>query len=270
LEIIGVASRRSRSGKTTVVENLVRELKGRGYRVGTLKHIPKDDFTIDSEGTDTWKHARAGAEVVVALSKNEVAYILPSDREVPLEDVIRNLEAVSELDYLLVEGFKKADMPRIVVASSVEEAKALVDDKTIAVSGLVAAEDDVILDPGVPVIDATKDIAKLADLIDREEKRLDRIRKRLPGLDCGDCGHQDCDAMARGILEGSSGFADCVILAAGRPISIRVGDREVPMGAFVQKMVKNTLLGMVGSLKGTALTPGEVLEIKITIREEDL
>jgi molybdopterin-guanine dinucleotide biosynthesis protein B len=268
LEIIGVASRKSKSGKTTVVENLVAELKKRGLRVGTLKHIPKDDFTIDREGTDTWKHARAGADMVVALSKNEAAYMVPTEREQSLEEVVRNIEAIKELDYLIVEGFKKAHMPRVVVALSVEDARALMDNNTIAVSGLVAAEDNVVLD--VPIIDARTDISKLADLIDRPEMRLRRIRQRLPGLDCGECGYPDCDTMGERILEGDSNFIDCVVISTGKPVSIRVGEREVPMGRFVQDFVKNTVMAMVGTLKGAEMAPGDVLEIRISIKEDDL
>ena len=31
---------KSKSGKTTVIERLVQELKSRGYRVATIKHAP--------------------------------------------------------------------------------------------------------------------------------------------------------------------------------------------------------------------------------------
>ena len=31
----------SKSGKTTLIEKLIQELKSRGYRVATIKHIPQ-------------------------------------------------------------------------------------------------------------------------------------------------------------------------------------------------------------------------------------
>lgn len=61
-----------RSGKTTVVEALIRELCSRGYSVGSVKSMRRHSAaTLDARGTDTRRHARAGAGVVVALLERE-------------------------------------------------------------------------------------------------------------------------------------------------------------------------------------------------------
>ena len=74
LKIIDVAGLK-KSGKTTVVENLVQELSSRGYKVGTVKKIHIPGFTIDQEGKDTYRHKQAGAEFVISLAPEEVALI---------------------------------------------------------------------------------------------------------------------------------------------------------------------------------------------------
>lgn len=54
-----------KSGKTSTIELLVKELAHRGYRVAVAKHIPEPDFTIDTDGKDTWRFGQAGAKIVV-------------------------------------------------------------------------------------------------------------------------------------------------------------------------------------------------------------
>jgi molybdopterin-guanine dinucleotide biosynthesis protein MobB len=63
-----------RSGKTTVAKALISEMTSRGYRVGSVKTIHHDLTTLDSAGTDTRRHAEAGAEFVIALLDRETAY----------------------------------------------------------------------------------------------------------------------------------------------------------------------------------------------------
>ena len=67
------------SGKTTVAECVISGLTKKGFRVGSIKHIHHPDFSMDREGTNTWRHARAGSKVVAAVSKTEIALILKDD-----------------------------------------------------------------------------------------------------------------------------------------------------------------------------------------------
>ncbi len=43
----------SGSGKTTVIENLIKELKRRGYSIGSVKEIHYEAFAIDTPGKNT-------------------------------------------------------------------------------------------------------------------------------------------------------------------------------------------------------------------------
>lgn len=269
MEVIAVVSKKSKSGKTTVIEHLIQEMVSRDIKVGTVKHIPRDDFTIDTEGTDTWRHVRAGSVVTAAISKNEVTYMVPQDREVPLDDVLLEVGAIGLPDYVLVEGFKKKDMPKIVTASSAQEALDMVDENTICISGIIAGETKKIEGIGVPIIDATTDASAIIDLLETPEKKVDRILTRLPGLDCGDCGNESCRAMAEAIVEGRDDISKCVVLSAGEAVSVTISGKEVPMGDFVQGFVRNTVLGMMQSLKGGEAKPGDSIIIKINLKEAD-
>ena len=51
----------SNSGKTTLIEKLIPELKKRGYRVGVIKHA-HHGFNIDKKGKDSWRHKVEGAD----------------------------------------------------------------------------------------------------------------------------------------------------------------------------------------------------------------
>ncbi len=270
MEVIAVVSKKSKSGKTTVIEHLVKEMASRDLRVGTVKHIPKDDFTIDTEGTDTFRHVRSGSVVTAAVSKNEVTYILPQEREVPLEEVLFEVSALELPDYILVEGFKKKDLPRIVTASSAQEAQDMVDENTICLSGIIAGETDSIDGIDVPIIDATKNPDAIIDILETPKKKVERILDHLPGLDCGDCGKESCRAMAEAIVGGRDDISNCVVLSAGEAVSVTVSGKEVPMGDFVQNFIRNSVLGMISSLKGGEVKSGDSVTIKINLREEDL
>ena len=76
MAIIGFVGE-SKSGKTSLIVEITEALSGRGYEVATIKHIANPDFTtIDTRGTDTYRHANAGASLVVGASSGETAFIL--------------------------------------------------------------------------------------------------------------------------------------------------------------------------------------------------
>jgi len=78
---------KSNSGKTTLIEKLVPELKRRGLKVGTIKH-DVHGFELDQEGKDTWRHAQAGVDTVVISSPQKAACIKKVDVELTLDELI--------------------------------------------------------------------------------------------------------------------------------------------------------------------------------------
>ena len=97
-----------KSGKTTLVERLVKVLEKRGA-VGTVKHL--HDYELNPENTDTRRHVDAGASVVVGVTPSGSAKFTPSTS---LDNALDEL-ANSGIDYALVEGFKDSYLPKIVI-----------------------------------------------------------------------------------------------------------------------------------------------------------
>jgi len=62
---------KSESGKTTLIEKLIPELKKRGYNIGSIKHSCQK-FDIDKKGKDSWRHRKAGADIVVIASADNL------------------------------------------------------------------------------------------------------------------------------------------------------------------------------------------------------
>jgi molybdopterin-guanine dinucleotide biosynthesis protein MobB len=110
--IVGIAGLQN-SGKTTLVELMVPRIAAAGFAVATVKHIAHDDLRVDAGGTDTRRHRNAGARLSVAVSPTETVYFHEGARD--LDEVARRVEAMGPFDLVLVEGFKKSDLPKIVV-----------------------------------------------------------------------------------------------------------------------------------------------------------
>jgi molybdopterin-guanine dinucleotide biosynthesis protein B len=103
---------KSKSGKTTLIEKLIGELKSRSYRVATVKHTPQN-LTFDEPGKDSWRHTQAGSEATVISSADKVVLIKPISGDLGLEQIARLLGEV--YDIILTEGFRRGDAPKIEV-----------------------------------------------------------------------------------------------------------------------------------------------------------
>ena len=89
-KVINIVGYSSNVGKTLLIENLIKELKSRGYSIATIKH-DVHGFDIDKKGKDTYKHREAGAETVVISSKNRFAMIKELNEEIEFNDIIKLL-----------------------------------------------------------------------------------------------------------------------------------------------------------------------------------
>ena len=110
-KIVNVVASCSNTGKTVLIEGLIKELKNRGYTVATIKH-DVHGFDIDKEGKDTWRHRKAGAEAVIISSKERMALIREVQEEFPLEELIKQVE---DFDFIIVEGYKKSKYRKLEV-----------------------------------------------------------------------------------------------------------------------------------------------------------
>jgi molybdopterin-guanine dinucleotide biosynthesis protein B len=103
---------KSKSGKTTLIEKLVRELKSRGYRVATVKHAP-EGMSFDEQGKDSWRHINAGSEATAVSSPDKVVLIKPVAHDITLDEIAHFFG--EDYDIILTEGFKQGSAPKIEV-----------------------------------------------------------------------------------------------------------------------------------------------------------
>ena len=103
---------KSESGKTTLMEKLLGELKSRGYRVATVKHAPQES-SFDEPGKDSWRHIQAGSEATLISSSDKLVLIKPTSAKISLEQIARLIG--EDYDIILTEGFKVSDVPKIEV-----------------------------------------------------------------------------------------------------------------------------------------------------------
>lgn len=160
----------SNSGKTYAIVSVVRELVKAGLKVGTLKHIHEADFTIDTKGKDTWRHAAAGASTVVALAPNELTVIEKKDTSrVTIDELIRIFKGHG-VDYLIVEGLyrklsRRRGVVRILCARSNEEASELLRVHPRPLCILNSGTVDEAHSQGLPLLRLPKDLGRLMKLI---------------------------------------------------------------------------------------------------------
>jgi len=113
MKVIGFAGY-SGAGKTHLVERLIPALKLRGLRVSVVKHA-HHKFDIDHPGKDTYRHREAGAFEVVVASDRRLA--LMREFEHPAQLTVHHLlaELYEGVDWVLVEGFKEANLLKIEI-----------------------------------------------------------------------------------------------------------------------------------------------------------
>ncbi|MCD4743961.1 MAG: molybdopterin-guanine dinucleotide biosynthesis protein B [Desulfobacteraceae bacterium] len=109
LNIVSIVGK-SGSGKTTLIEKIIKKLKEKEYIVGTVKHTHKG-FHMDKKGKDSWRHRNAGANATLVIAPGLVALV--KDEELELLEEIQHY--LSDMDIVLVEGFKKKQLPKIEI-----------------------------------------------------------------------------------------------------------------------------------------------------------
>ena len=236
----------SKSGKTTTIEAVISELKRRGYSVGSVKDIHFEQFAIDTEGTNTHRHKMAGSELVTARGLNETD-ILYQER-LPIETIAEYYHK----DYLVLEGVREANVPVILTADSMEDLDERYDGRVFLVSGKIADRIDTY--KNVDAISALEDVAAVVDRIEATTFPM------LPDFDpkcCSACGYSCRDLCTR-IVAGQSSYNDCIIRHT--ELKLTMGGKDIKMVPFVQRLLQNTLEGLVSELDG--YEPGTSIQIE--------
>ena len=147
---------RSKSGKTTLIEKLIVELKSRGYHVATAKHTHRN-MTLPESDKDSDRHLKAGSEASLIVDPHGLMMIRPLQKELNLAQIAQIFG--EDYDLILTEGYKQDDAPKIEVHRK-ENAPPLTDVKK-----LFAVATDEPLDTKVRQF-ALDDVKPIADLLE--------------------------------------------------------------------------------------------------------
>jgi molybdopterin-guanine dinucleotide biosynthesis protein B len=222
--IVAVVGRK-KSGKTTAVETLVKGLTKRGYRVATVKHISETDFTLDTKGKDTWRHAKAGARTVIGVAPSELTVIRKVDTtNYNLDQLVAECE--DDVEILVLEGFKRLigknlTVPKIVAVKTADEILEASEHykPILTLVGPIPTE---AAKPRITYVDVLKEPEKLVSLVNQEAAVFLRRKRK----------HEE-------------------------RLRIQVDNRLLPLNPFVQKIVRNMIIGMISALKGVVIKGDE-------------
>ncbi len=154
----------SGSGKTSLVEDLLRELTGRGLTVGTIKHTHHADT---NPGKDTDRHLAAGAAAAILHGPDRVQLTTAGGQDTDPADLAEAF--LDDCDVVLAEGYKGSRLFRIEVFRADKQDRLLTTDPAL----LVAVTGDRPPESGQAPFVPAEDTARLADLIQ------EHVRPRL-------------------------------------------------------------------------------------------
>jgi len=179
----------SGSGKTTFIQELAKKLKSTG-KTGTIKHLGHHSFILE-EGKDTTVHYRTGVSATIGIDDEK------SVATIRCNSIEGGLSLLSDLglDYAIIEGFKKIDLPCIVIGDletpsciirnpQVEDVIANLDGFAdyYTVQGLVNG-----INPGHSIITGSISMKEVPgymdyDLPDKIFSEIESIILQLPGV----------------------------------------------------------------------------------------
>lgn len=198
-------------GKTTFLEKLIPVLKGRGLRIALVKH-DGHDFQMDTEGKDTWRFTRAGADVV-GISNDRHGALL-ENRPLSFSELLLKIVGV---DLILAEGFDDEALPQIEIhRAGFPQLRCKTPERLLAVVS------DEPLNLVMPVF-AFDELEAVADLIFPMSDREINCRRALNTL----------PAEAAGSSE----------------VTITVGGQPLPALDFVQDLFRQVNLGLLRTLR---------------------
>lgn len=161
IPIIGICGHK-KSGKTTLILELLKHFNERGLRVAVIKH-ESDHFTFDNKQHDSFHLREAGAQQVLMTSAQRWALLYEREQvqEPNIEAHIADLQTES-LDLVIVEGnagntIKKIEIHRPTMCKSLLFPK----DKNIIA---VATDSPLILNDEMTLLDLN-DVKIITDFI---------------------------------------------------------------------------------------------------------
>jgi len=227
-------------GKTYLAEQLIRRFARDGIRVAAVK---SSRHPLDVPHTDTERLANAGARLVIFGSSKETALFIKSRVDA------RRLFSKFETDFevLLVEGMKRSEYPKILLAKDSRDLDIDVDHPTV----------EMIVCPRDLRSEAKR---KFPSAVLRERSEIDKIYstlkkkyiqqyvRELPKKDCGACGYKTCTAYGRAILKGETKPGRCSV--DGWRVKVYVDDGLVKLSPYPESVAQQMIGAFLSTLHG--------------------
>ena len=154
----------SGTGKTTLVEQIVKKLVKQGHVVVTAKSSMHEIH--DTEGTDSWRHMQAGATATVVLGPHSSA-VTHNGRK-SLRELLSGVTA----DFLIIEGLKESEVPKLWCVGDAESKVSVLPESVRAIVTWPSAKFE--SSQNIPVM-SSSEIGKITDLIKREAVDLESL-----------------------------------------------------------------------------------------------
>jgi len=104
----------SKTGKTTLIVKIIKELARKGFNVSSIK-ISDKNICIDKDGKDTYQHSTAGANLVILSAKNETDFLFKDNMQA--NDIINCIKNFGKYDIIIIEGANDEDTPKIRIGN---------------------------------------------------------------------------------------------------------------------------------------------------------
>lgn len=235
MKIVSIVGKKN-TGKTSLTVKVIEELTRRGYNVASVKHS-HHSIEMDKENTDTWKHKQAGANLVVGVGSTT---FFNARQEMDLNRILFLIKHFSEYDYVIIEGYKSYNYPKIITSPDVR------DEYTIKEVDSFTIDDD--------------GVKELADLI--EERGHDIVDT----LFANNCGFNNGEAIAAEIRKGNLSVGDL-----DETLSyLSIDGHVVGLNHFVSDYLKQSVMGVINTLNLKDYDVEDIGKIELVIPNENV
>jgi molybdopterin-guanine dinucleotide biosynthesis protein B len=149
---------RSNTGKTTLLEKLIPLLRRRGHRIAVVKHSHHVGAPFGVPRKDSARLVESGADQVVLAAPDQMIHLRRYEQEPALAEVVADIR---DVDLIIVEGYKCADVPKIEVSRRERGTELVCEDD----EWLIGVASDQRYDVDVPQFDLD-DVIGVAGLIE--------------------------------------------------------------------------------------------------------
>ncbi len=234
MKIVSIVGKKN-TGKTSLTVKVIEELTKRGYNVASIKHS-HHSIEMDKENTDTSKHKQAGANLVVGVGSTT---FFNAKKEHDLNRILFMLKHFDEYDFVIIEGYKKYNYPKIITSPDVK------DEYTIAEIDSFNIDEN--------------GVSQLADLIEQRGHDI------VDTLFANNCGFNNGETIASEIRKGNLSIDNLDDIKS----YLSIDGKVVGLNRFVSDFIKQSIVGVINTLNLEDYDVSEIGKIEVVIPNEN-